>query len=294
MPYICYREIKFRPDSEAIIAIAEKICHEYMAEGYTLTLRQLYYQFVARDHIANSQKEYDRLGSIINDARLAGRLDWDAIEDRTRNLEQLATWDSPRDILEASAKQFRYDWWDTQPVRIEIWVEKEALVGVIERVARRFRVAHFACRGYTSQSEIWRAGQRYIGFNNNGQAVKVLHLGDHDPSGIDMTRDNEERLRLFSENGDVEVERLALNMDQVVQYRPPPNPAKINDSRSTGYIKKFGKQSWELDALEPTVIDKLISDAIENWIEVKPWDEMQKREEAARKRISAMAKKWKD
>jgi hypothetical protein len=294
MPRISYQERKFSASSEAIITVAEQICAEYMEQGYTLTLRQLYYQFVARDIVSNTMQEYKRIGSVVNDARLAGRLDWDAIEDRTRNLEQLSTWDSPKDILEATAKQFRFDWWDSQPVRIEIWVEKEALVGVIERVAYRYRVPYFACRGYTSQSETWRAGQRFIEHNEHGQPVKVLHLGDHDPSGIDMTRDNDDRLQIFSENGDVEIIRLALNEDQVHRYRPPPNPAKLTDSRAVGYIKKFGDKSWELDALDPKVIDDLISGEIENHIDTEAWDTAKEREKNARERIAKMAKNWKD
>jgi hypothetical protein len=265
-----------------------------MAQGYVLTLRQLYYQFVARDIVPNTMQEYKRIGSVINDARLTGRLDWEAIEDRTRNLEQLSTWDSPKDILDATAKQFRFDWWDSQPVRIEIWVEKEALVGVIERVAHRYRVPYFACRGYASQSELWRAGCRFIEHNERGQPVKVLHLGDHDPSGIDMTRDNDDRLSMFSESGDVEVTRLALNEDQVQKYKPPPNPAKLTDSRATGYIEKFGGKSWELDALDPKVIDDLISAEIEAYIDSDRWNEAKQRETDARARIAKMAKNWKD
>lgn len=197
--FICYTPRKFNAANDTIIEVAKKICAEYVAQGYTLTLRQLYYQFVARDLIPNTQKDYHRLASIVSDARLAGRLDWDAIEDRTRNLEQLSTWDSPKDILNATAQQFRYDWWDSQPVRVEVWVEKEALVGVIERVAFRYRVPYFACRGYSSQSETWRAGRRFLDHNERGQPVKVLHLGDHDPSGIDMTRDNDERITHLQE-----------------------------------------------------------------------------------------------
>lgn len=294
MPHICYTSKKFSAESEATIATAEAICTQYMADGYVLTLRQLYYQFVARGLCANTMQEYKRIGSIVNDARVAGRLDWDAIEDRTRNLEKLATWDSPKDILQSCADQFRYDWWDSQPVRVEVWVEKEALVGVIERVAYRFRCPYFACRGYASQSEAWRAAQRFVEHNDRGQPVKVLHLGDHDPSGIDMTRDNDDRLRLFSYSGDVEVIRLALNEDQVRRYNPPPNPAKMSDSRAEDYVRKFGNESWELDALDPAVIDQLISDAIEGFIDDEPWQEAKLREAAARKRISALAKKWKD
>lgn len=291
MPKICYQAKDFSEEHEAIIRRANTICTEYMADGYTLTLRQLYYQFVARGHLPNTMKDYKRLGSIINDARIAGRIDWDAIEDRTRNLERLSTWDSPKEIIEAVSKQFRFDWWETQPVYVEIWVEKEALVGVIERIAHRYRVPFFACRGYTSQSEAWRAGVR---FSHIGRPVKVIHLGDHDPSGIDMTRDNRERLEMFADDTDVEVIRVALNEEQVEQYRPPPNPAKLSDSRAAGYVEKFGYESWELDALEPQVIDSVISDEIDQYIDHEAWEEMEEREKKARARIAQVAKNWKD
>lgn len=294
MPRICYERKNFGADSLGVIAQANVIIAEYAKAKYKLTLRQLYYQFVSRDYIPNTMQSYKRLGSIINDARIAGKIDWDAIEDRTRNLEKQATWDSPKDILEACAKQFKFDWWEDQDFRVEVWVEKEALVGVIERTAYKYRCPYFACRGYTSQSEAWAAGRRFKEYNEAGQAVKVIHLGDHDPSGIDMTRDNLERLTLFAEQGDVEVIRVALNMDQVRQYNPPPNPAKLTDSRCTGYIRNFGNQSWELDALRPDVIDGLISSEIEKYIDDEKWEEAEQREANARERIAEMAENWKD
>jgi len=314
MPFIAYKEHKFQRDSLLIIKAAKKICLEYSADGYSVTLRQLYYQFVANDLFPdewtwtlagkkwirdpngtkNAEPNYDRLGSIVNDARLAGMLAWNWIEDRTRNLAYQSTWDSPKDILNATAKQFRYDRWDSQPVRIEVWVEKEALAGVVERSAFKYRCAWFACRGYVSQSEMWNAGQRLAGYCHRGQQVKVLYLGDHDPSGIDMTRDIEDRLRTFSEDADIEVVRLALNMDQVRHYAPPPNPAKVTDSRAQSYISRFGNESWELDALSPVVLDGLISTEIEEHIDQERWDEAIDREDRARAKIAAMAKKWND
>lgn len=277
-----------------MIVIADKICKEYMAQGYTLTLRQLYYQFVARGHIENNQKEYTNLGNLISDARLAGLIDWEAIEDRTRNLEAQATWDSPKDIIAGAAKQFKYDYWINQPVRIEVWVEKEALAGVIERTAFKYRCAWFACRGYSSQSETWRASQRFKEYNDNGQPVKVIHLGDHDPSGIDMTRDNRERLNLFGEWSNIEVIRIALNEDQVRQYNPPPNPTKLADTRAADYVRKFGMESWELDALDPIVIDGLISAEIEKYINWDNWDKIKEKEKLSREKIAKVAKNWKD
>jgi hypothetical protein len=161
--------------------------------------------------------------------------------------------------MQAAARSFALDKWAKQPTRIEVWVEKEALAGVVGQAADRHDVPWFSCRGYVSQSELWAAGARLKGYIAKGQNVVVLHLGDHDPSGIDMTRDIKDRLELFIETdwlyeemtvnkatvGEIradmvvrcegrlplEVRRIALNMDQVEEYDPPPNPAKLTDSR---------------------------------------------------------------
>ena len=248
----------FRTASLDLIALANRIIDEYAEQGYSLTLRKLYYQFVARGHLANTVKNYNRLGSVINDARLAGYIDWLAIEDRTRNVVRNPHWDSPADAVRAVANQYRVDLWAAQPRRIEVWIEKEALTGVIAATCERLDVPYFACRGYVSQSEQWRAYQR-----SRRHPITILHFGDHDPSGIDMTRDNDDRLNAVF-GGDVEVMRLALNMDQVEEYSPPPNPAKITDSRFQDYAANYGTESWELDALEPSVINTLIEDNVIN------------------------------
>lgn len=241
MPLIEYVPKKFAPKSLQTIVMANRILEEYAADGYELTLRQLYYQFVARDLIENTQKSYKLLGKVVNDGRLAGLIDWKAIIDRTRNLEKNPHWEDPGQFLRSVVPQFAIDKWDNQPTRVEVWIEKDALVGVIERICGENDVPYFSCRGYTSQSELWSASQRLQEYEKDGQSIVVLHLGDHDPSGKDMTRDIEDRLRLFG-CSDLEVRRIALNMDQVRQYRPPPNPAKITDSRAKSYIKQFGKQ----------------------------------------------------
>jgi len=264
----------------AVIIRANDIIDEYQAQGYDLTLRQLYYQFVARDVFPenrrwawtgarwvkdrdgtkNAQPNYDWLGGIINDGRMAGLIDWLAIEDRTRERKHNSHWDNPKGVIESARNSYGIDMWSNQPERVEVWIEKEALVGVIESVCKTLDVPFFACRGYVSQSEMWRAG---VEFRNPEQHVVILHLGDHDPSGIDMTRDNFERLRTFSD-GNVTVERIALNMDQIKKYNPPPSPAKTTDSRGTDYIDKFGIDSWELDALEPKVLIDLITKKVAN------------------------------
>lgn len=285
MPYIEYVPKKFKDDAQIVIQHARQICEEYAAQGLDLTLRQLYYQFVSRDLIENHQKEYKRLGQIINDARLAGQLDWDFIVDRTRNLLGNRHFADPQDALRDLAEHFRIDRWGKQRTRVEVWIEKDALVGVLESVCPTEDVNYFSCRGFTSQSEMWGAAQRLRYYIEQGQRVHILHLGDHDPSGIDMTRDITERLELFLqadimrihgvEHGHamLTVDRIALNMDQVEEYDPPPNPAKPKDSRYAGYVAEHGESSWELDALEPTVLVGLITGAIESIRDEEQWAE---------------------
>lgn len=253
-----YIRKNFRKDTLAIIEQANRIIAEYHAQGFSLTLRQLYYQFVARDLVPNTERSYKRLGSIINDGRLAGLIDWEAIVDRTRNLQKNLHLNGPADAIRVVRDQYGIDMWENQKRRVEVWIEKNALVGIIAPICAELDVPYFACIGYVSQSEQWRAGKRFC---NPDQTTTVLHLGDHDPSGMDMTRDNQDRLSMFSGPG-IKVNRIALNMDQIEQYGPPPNPAKTTDARYSEYRLNYGDESWELDALEPKVLVELI----EYWV----------------------------
>jgi hypothetical protein len=259
----------FRGDTLAVIEQANEIIRDYEAQGYKLTLRQLYYQFVSRDYIPNTHKSYKRLGSIINDARLAGMVDWSAIEDRTRNVKSMLHLDDPADAVQTIRDQYGIDMWSNQDYRVEVWIEKEALTGVIASTCSELDVPYFACKGYVSQSEQWRAGRRFRGVD-----TIILHLGDHDPSGIDMTRDNSDRLTMFARDVDnPEVRRIALNMDQVDQYDPPPNFAKMTDSRFSEYSRNYGNESWELDALEPSVLNTLIFNEVDKIRDMDLWQE---------------------
>lgn len=309
MPYILYKSKKFGAAAMDIINTARQICTDYANQGYDITLRQLYYQFVARGFIANKQSEYKRLGSIVNDARMAGLIDWDHVVDRTRNPEIPPSWDNPAGIIRAAERSFHIDKWANQANYVEVWVEKEALAGVIERVGQQLQVTTLACRGYMSQSEQWVAAQRLDKVIRSGRQPYIIHLGDHDPSGIDMTRDNDDRLTLFTmmdglrslaeppSHEDLTVgkitdamvqewgastpiiHRIALNMDQVEQYQPPPNPAKSTDARFQGYADEYGEESWELDALPPDVLNALVTDAVFDLRDVDLWDEAQERED---------------
>lgn len=295
MPKIAYKEMTLGRERLQVVLKANEIIQEYLDQGFSLTLRQLYYQFVARGLIPNRQSEYKRLGDTINEARLQGLVDWDAIEDRTRELRSLSHWENPRSILDAVAQQYREDLWAQQDTRVEVWIEKDALLGVFEQICNELRVPFFSCRGYTSQSEVWGAAQRFIGYASH-QDILVLHFGDHDPSGLDMTRDITDRLELFMGLEELEdrltVRRVALNMDQVEQYDPPPNPAKITDSRARGYITRHGGSSWELDALEPTVLAGLVEAHVFSARDIDAWERVVEEEEERKRSLKLLAQGW--
>jgi len=287
---IQYVEKNFRKSSQALIEQANQIIDDYSQDGYDLTLRQLYYQFVARDKIANRQNEYKRLGSVVNDARLAGLLDWDSIVDRTRGHKARPHWNSPAEILHTAAKGYGIDTRLDQDDYVEVWVEKDALVGVIDHACHPLDVGYLSCRGYVSQSAMWRAAQRFISKERYGQNAFLIHLGDHDPSGIDMTRDIQDRLNMFGSS--VVVERIALNMEQINEYQPPPNPAKTTDSRYATYIAEYGAESWELDALDPRVLAALITTAVNKHTQTTKQKKRIVLQEQQRAEIEEVAEQW--
>jgi hypothetical protein len=249
----------------AMIAAAVDILTEYEEKGYQLTLRQLYYQFVARDLIKNDDRNYKRLGSAVSDGRMWGFIDWEHLVDRGRNFLTRTHWRDPAEIIAATAHSFSRDRWENSEYRFEVWVEKQALEDIVSRACTPLDVGYLACKGYMSQSEMWSAAQRIRAFEDTGQQVILLHLGDHDPSGIDMTRDIADRLRGFG--CECDVQRIALTMEQIEQYGPPPNPAKVTDSRFEDYLSRYGSESWELDALEPEVIVELIRSHVQERVD---------------------------
>lgn len=292
MSRIAYEEWNPSPRSLSIIQIANQICAEYRAQGYDLTLRQLYYQFVARDYLPNNQRSYKSLGTTIDRARKAGMLDWAYIIDRTRNLMGFNTVEDPAELIAEQQHHYHIDLWQGQEERVEVWVEKEALAGVIARSAQKFGVDYFSCRGYVSQSELHAAALRHRQYERAGQMVTVIHLGDHDPSGIDMTRDVQDRLELFEAS--THVERIALNWDQIDEFQPPPNPAKLTDSRARGYIDEFGASSWELDALNPDTLDGLIASAIRPHLDDDLYQERVAEQQEGRDTLARIAEHWTD
>lgn len=277
---------KFKSEALDIIEKANQIIEDYQAQGYRLTLRQCYYQFVSKNWLTNTERSYKRLGNIISDGRLAGLVDWSAIEDRVRVPRENGEWRDIESLVESAISAYRLPRWKGQDNYVELWVEKDALAGVLQPLASEYHVTMMVNRGYSSQSAMYEAANRFI--NNAKDRNFLLYLGDHDPSGEDMVRDVQDRLNTFG--ADVEVKKIALTRDQVDEYEPPPNPAKMSDSRAQAYVAIHGAESWEVDALPPDVLSTLIREEILALVDMDLMDEIKNREQLDKMALIKAAK----
>jgi hypothetical protein len=329
-----FRVTNFRSDTLARIAQANAIIGEY--GGQKLTARQIYYQFVSRDLIPNNARSYQNLTAMLTDARYAGSVDWDGIEDRGREADVPGEWDTIDEIVDLAVDQWRSPRWREQPKHVELWVEKQALAGVLAPIARRAHVPLMVNKGYSSASAMKAAADRMLeaagceqietvcdgcgtladdredgccvscgsktgievhafrggvwGDEAFEKEVVVLYLGDHDPSGEDMVRDIRDRLAEFGVPN-LRVEKVALTMAQIRRFNPPPNPAKVTDSRAGAYIARYGDQSWELDALPPRELNRLVENAINRNVDRGLMDAAVARETIERDRVRAAIEK---
>ena len=305
-----YESHEFRDGALAIINYADQVMAEYTAGGYDMTGRQLYYYFVAHDlfpedrkwvRIPNTNKwrrdpkgtknadpNYKWLLDILNMGRLAGLLDWNIMVDRTREVRTVAHWTGPGEIVEACARQFRVNSRANQDTYIEVWVEKEALAGIVVPTCAELDIYSLVCRGFVSQSAMWQGAMRFQ--SHDAQRGILLYLGDHDPSGIDMTRDITDRLN-DTFGVEVEVVRIALTRDQIRQFNPPPDPAKPSDSRYEAYVREYGEDCWELDALDPRTLTTLIKDAVTSRTNAQRRRKLLARQEESRGQLGTIAQR---
>lgn len=283
-------EINFHTKTRVVIQQANAIIDEYAAQGFSLTVRQLYYQFVARNLLKNTFNNYQRLASIVDDARKAGMIDWKAIVDRTRYLRKIPNYSDPQNFLSSVTNQYAEDIWRDQDHYAEVWIEKDALIGVVENACNELRVPYFACRGYPSSSELYKAAKRLKRKVRDGKWPIVFYLGDHDPSGQHMGLVNApELLEMFGRTNNIEFRMVALTKDQIDEYEPPENYAKESDARYNWYVETTGLDvGWELDALEPNVIDTLVRESIESILDRDDFDAKLAEEAANQSRLESV------
>ncbi len=281
-------EKRFQASSLALLERVDQIIGNYQAQGYRLSLRQVYYQLVSQNVIPNENAAYKNLGKLVSEGRLAGLLDWDAIEDRGRRGEYPSYWESPQHIISQAAESYRLDKWADQENYVVVMIEKSALEGVISPVCRKMEVPFHANKGYSSSSALYTVGkQMQEQAALHGKRLHVVYAGDHDPSGCAMSQDLAERLTLFSQHS-VNVLRIALNMPQIVRHKLPPNPTKDSDTRTPAYEAEYGPECWEVDALEPALLGTMFERAILSLRDETVWAKSKEREEEHREQIQSL------
>lgn len=268
---------------EDVVEHIVDIVEEYERDGYVLTLRQLHYQLVKSNWIVNHDSAYKKLGGILDDCKYAGIIDWSNIEDRGRKPYIPYYVRNVEHALNDTVKQYRIDRQRGQKTSVELWTEKDALSAILRRSTEKYHIQLVVNKGYTSSSAIYSAYQRIVNNAKINQYTAILYFGDHDPSGLDMIRDIRERLSFMLKNGNYEVEDpetvfevlpIGLTMQQIKEYKLPPNPTKLTDSRAGKYIKKYGKTCWEVDALNPKTLTAIVETNIRNIIDLGLYEEL--------------------
>lgn len=282
-----------------LIPIVNEILDQY---DFALTVRQIYYRLISDPYslFENTRSNYTGFDRILTKAREKNEIDWTRIEDRTRQSiggEGEIDNETPEAFLSAYIWTLKNCWkhydkkmWLRQQKFIEVWVEKDALSSLISQACKEYRVLVFPSRGFSSFTKIKEGIERLyqnteiIADPITNKSTYVLHLADHDPSGLNMTRDLKNRFAKYDANF-IQVERIGLNIDQVRQFNLRPNPVKRADSRTAEYVQTFGTDCWELDALPPNELQKIVIAEIENYVDRPAWQATEREIEEGKMQI---------
>jgi len=346
-------------DKEVVVSRIIQIVNAYSTEGYTLTLRQLHYQLVARNWIVNHDSAYKKLGDILDDCRYCGAIDWGAVEDRGRVPYIPYSLKDATHAMQDAIDTFRINRQEGQNNCVELWTEKDALSGILQRTTIKYHIQLVVNKGYTSSSAIYRSYRRALEAIKAGRKMTILYFGDHDPSGLDMVRDIRERLlfmlskggslmydddfvkgilewwneeqhdiydlvreeyapekilKLLNEDNEdyadlfeaarirwylqekdlFRVVPIGLTKEQIREFNLPPNPTKLTDSRAADYIRHHGRTCWEVDALDPQTLTRIVEENVTNEIDLDKYHAALEREDAEQTKLQAFYDKLKD
>jgi hypothetical protein len=240
-----------------------------------VTVRQVYYRATVAALIDKTEREYSRVQKLLGVMRRDGTLPYEWISDNTRSCIQPTTYTSPQHAVRVLARWYRKGLWLNHGCRCQIWLEKDALSGVIESVTDEYDVPLMVCRGYPSMTFLHECAQDIADLD---VPVFIYHLGDFDPSGCDASRAIEKDLREHAPDAEIIFERLAVTPMQIRNWNLPTRPTKTSDPRAA----KFGAESVELDAIEPNELRALVRSAIERHLPRKRLDALKEIEERER------------
>lgn len=237
-----------------------------LEEQHPMTIRQLFYRLVSVGEVENNKKHYQMVIRIMTTARMDGRCRFEYIVDRSRPEYKSNVWDDAADYARTVMYGYRKDYWTLQPHHIELWVEKDAIVGSIDEVTKELGVIIRVGRGFVSTTKIHDIAKHFSSMN---KPITAFYLGDHDPSGVCIERDLQERLR--ASGVDFTLWRLAIHAEDIEKFNLPPLTIKESDSRSTEFRRVYGNDCVELDALPPDELRRRIRNAFESCIDMEIW-----------------------
>lgn len=288
--------------AEKVFKQIDGIVDEYVMMGIKLTNRQLYYQLVGRDYIPNADEVYKRICTFLTNSRYGGLIDWEAIEDKDRIPEKHSEWDNVSSLVDSAIHSYRLPRWKDQEYYIELYCEKKAGISVLQPIANKWHIYFGFNKGYSSASAMYDLAKRIEEQLENEKRIVILYFGDHDASGLDMVRDITDRITEFLTKGPhgfsedyvedmLEIFPVALTMEQIKKYGPPPNPAKITDPRAKKYIEEFGKVSWELDSLNALELRKIAEKSVLKYLDKEKYDAWINREKKEKQALIDFGKK---
>lgn len=274
-------------DSLALIEQVQNVIKEY---NFPLTLRQIYYQLVARQVIPNLKKYYAKLSRVCVVGRDLGLLPEDSFADRLRELQKPGSWLDLEDFGETMQSAYRKDKWLDQDKYLEIWTEKDALRSVISPITARWDVGLLVVRGQVSRTAIYEAFQRYSTEQNDGKDRYLFYFGDFDPSGLSIFESLKERISKF-EGGylsEVNFQRVALTREQVDKYSLPQDPAKTSDPNYRRFTEEYGDNVVELDSLPPDVLRGLVEGCIKDNLDMGRFEDVLRTEKEEKEELAVL------
>jgi hypothetical protein len=273
--------IKRSRSTKAEVEARREALLDIIDDGKPMTVRQVFYQATVRGLVEKAESGYAKVQTDLTLMRRAGDLPYDWLADNTRWQRKPRTFNGVEEALQDTARFYRKNLWANADCYVEVWLEKDALSGVILPVTAMFDVPLMVARGYASLSFLYSAAE-YI--NQLDVPTYIYHLGDFDPSGVNAGEKIEETLRELAPDAWISFERIAVSPDQISEWDLPTRPTKTSDTRSKG----FGAISVELDAIEPNLLRTLVQEAIEQHLPAHEYEVLKAAEASERELLTSL------
>jgi hypothetical protein len=262
--------------------------HAAAREAQPITGRGIGYKLFIQQLITSmTTGEMAKVYRLLRQAREEGTIPWEWIVDETRALERVAVWSNPTEYVEAVSRSYRRDFWEQQPTRVEVWSEKGTVRGVLQPVLDKYGVGFRVMHGYSSATAIYDVAN-----DGTDKPLTVLYIGDYDPSGLNMS-EHDLPQRIAKYDGDhITLQRIALVANQVRNLQSFPASDKKKDPRHKWFVKNYGQLCWELDAMDPRTLRRIVEQAIRSKIEPVAWKRCEAINEAEQESLRTVLDAW--